>query len=315
MLSEFYTKYPQVNDEIINLDWLINKIKSMEHMLDEWIAQAEELKQMLLNTIPGMQTDIATLQSQVAAIEQNIADLQQIRDALRDLTATTKARDDDLQNQINQINTSYDDIYYQIDILNSRIDNIKDVVGAEVMGMIHELSVNFYKMKFELEAEMNEIRSRMDEIDTSVYNPWAGRRVDQDENAKLIYADLADNVPTAEEYSELGLSSNDYDAYDLSAYEYAVRGRKHIHLDWVYSPVLMLRQNISNVLTSIINFMLGTLSASEYAALDLTAEEYSNLDLTSEEYYSYNTNESGLSASEYAAISKLQSNMLILKEV
>lgn len=315
MLSEFYTKYPQVNDEIINLDWLINKIKSMEHMLDEWIAQAEELRQMLLNTIPGMQTDIATLQAQVAAIEQNIADLQQIRDALRDLTATTTARDNDLQNQINQINTSYDDIYYQIDILNSRIDNIKDVVGAEVMGMIHELSVNFYKMKFELEAEMNEIRSRMDEIDTSVYNPWAGRRVDQDENDKLIYADLADNVPTAEEYSELGLSSNDYDAYDISAYEYAVRGRKHFHLDWVYSPVLMLKQNISNVLTSIINFMLGTLSASEYAALDLTAEEYSNLDLTSEEYYSYNTNESGLSASEYAAISKLQSNMLILKEV
>ena len=60
---------------------------------------------------------------------------------------------------------------------------------------------------------------------------------------------------------------------------------------------------------------MGTMTASEYASMDLTADEYSNLDLTSEEYYSYNMNESGLTASEYAAISKLQSNFLRLKEV
>lgn len=315
MLSEFYTKYPQVNDEIINLDWLINKIKSMEHMLDEWIEQAEELKQMLLNTIPGMQTDISTLQSEVAAIEANISDLQQIRDDLRILTATTTARDDDLQRQIDQINTSYDQIFYLIDQTNKRIDNIKDVVGAEVMGMIYDLSSRFYSIKFELESEMNEIITRMDQIDTTVYNPWAGRKVNQDENDRMIYADLADNVLTSAEYSELGLSSDDYDAYDLSAYEYAVRGRKHLRLDWVYSPVLMMKQSISNVLTSIVNFFLGTLSATEYAALDITADEYAALDLTAEDYYSYNTNESGLSASEYAAISKLNSNVLLLKEV
>ena len=87
MYSDFYTKYPQINDEILNLDWVINKIKSMDNMLVQWIEEAEELQQMLLNTIPGMQTDISTLQTAVSAIEANIADLQQIRNSIAALNS------------------------------------------------------------------------------------------------------------------------------------------------------------------------------------------------------------------------------------
>lgn len=312
MIADFYTKYPQVNDEILNLDWIINKVKAMDGMLTEWIAQAEELRQMLLNTIPGMQSDISNLQSAIALINANISDLQQIRNDI----AALKVMDGDLQAQIDAIDTNYDLIFEKIDEVNARIDNIREVIGLEFLAAVRNLQNQLYTVKFDLEQEMNEIKARMDQIDTSVYNPWAGRRVDQDENARLIYADLSDMIPTAAEYSELGLSSNDYNAYDLTAYEYAVRGKKHFHFDWVYSPVSGMRQNVSNVLTEIMNFLLGTMTATEYAAMDLTATEYSNLDLTSEEYYSYNeSNEVGLSASDYAAISKLPSNFLRVKEV
>lgn len=311
MYSDFYTKYPQVNDEILNLDWVINKIKSMDNMLAQWIEEAEELQQMLLNTIPGMQTDISTLQTEVSAIEANIADLQQIRNSI----AALNSKDQDLQNQINNINTDYARIFQMFDEVNARIDRLPQIIGVEFLASIRNVQVELYKVKFKLEQDMQEIIERMDLIDTSVYNPWAGRRVEQDENDKLIYADLADMVPTAAEYSGLGLSANDYKKYDLTSYEYAVRGKKHFNFDWVYDPIRGIRQNISNVLTGIINFFMGTMTASEYAAMDLTADEYSNLDLTSEEYYSYNMNESGLTASEYAAISKLQSNFLRLKEV
>lgn len=312
MIADFYTKYPQVNDEILNLDWIINKVKAMDGMLTEWIAQAEELRQMLLNTIPGMQSDISNLQSAIALIDANISDLQQIRNDI----AALKVMDGDLQAQIDAIDINYDLIFQKFDEVNERIDNIREVIGLEFLAAVRNLQNQLYTVKFDLEQEMNEIKARMDQIDTSVYNPWAGRRVDQDENARLIYADLSDMIPTAAEYSELGLSSNDYNKYDLTAYEYAVRGKKHFNFDWIYSPISGIRQNISNVLTEIMNFLLGTMTASEYAALDLTATEYSNLDLTSEEYYSYNeSNEVGLSALDYAAISKLHSNFLRIKEV
>jgi len=312
MIADFYTKYPQVNDEILNLDWIINKVKAMDGMLTEWIAQAEELRQMLLDTIPGMQSDISNLQSAIALINANISDLQQIRNDI----AALKVIDGDLQAQIDAIDINYDLIFQKFDEVNERIDNIREVIGLEFLAAIRNLQNQLYTVKFDLEQEMNEIKSRMDQIDTSVYNPWAGRRVNQDENARLIYADLSDMIPTAEEYSELGLSSNDYNKYNLTAYEYAVRGKKHFHFDWVYSPVSGKRQNVSNVLTEIMNFLLGTMTATEYAAMDLTATEYSNIDLTSEEYYSYNdANEVGLAASDYAAISKLPSNFLRIKEV
>lgn len=312
MIADFYTKYPQVNDEILNLDWIINKVKSMDGMLTEWIAQAEELRQMLLDTIPGMQSDISNLQSAIALINANISDLQQIRNDI----AALKVMDGDLQAQIDAIDINYDLIFQKFDEVNERIDNIREVIGLEFLAAVRNLQNQLYTVKFDLEQEMNEIKARMDQIDTSVYNPWAGRRVNQDENDRLIYADLSDMIPTAAEYSELGLSSNDYNKYNLTAYEYAVRGKKHFHFDWVYSPVSGKRQNVSNVLTEIMNFLLGTMTASEYAAMDLTASEYSNLDLTSEEYYSYNeANEVGLAASDYAAISKLPSNFLRVKEV
>lgn len=312
MIADFYTKYPQVNDEILNLDWIINKVKAMDGMLTEWIAQAEELRQMLLDTIPGMQSDISNLQSAIALINANISDLQQIRNDI----AALKVMDGDLQAQIDAIDINYDLIFQKFDEVNERIDNIREVIGLEFLAAVRNLQNQLYTVKFDLEQEMNEIKARLDQIDTSVYNPWAGRRVDQDENARLIYADLSDMIPTAAEYSELGLSSNDYNKYNLTAYEYAVRGKKHFHFDWVYSPVSGKRQNVSNVLTEIMNFLLGTMTASEYAAMDLTATEYSNLDLTSEEYYSYNeSNEVGLAASDYAAISKLPSNLLRVKEV
>jgi prefoldin subunit 5 len=278
----------------------------MDDMLTAWIAQAEELQRILNDTIPDMETDINELFALVTAINASISDMQQIRDQIAGLTEMDK----DLQRQIDSINTNWDEIDNRFNSVNARIDSIKYVVGAEFLAELWKVQGEFYTMKYELQSEMREIKKRLDAIDTSVYNPWAGRRVDQDENDKLIYADLADMVPTATEYASLGLSASDYAAYDLSAYEYAVRGKKHLKMFYVFSPVYGFKQAISNVLTSIVNYIAGTMTAAEYAALDLDADEYSNLDLTSIEYMEYNENGSGLTASDYAAIIKLNSGFL-----
>lgn len=306
MYSDFFAKYPVVNDEIINLDWVINKVKSMDTTLAEWIALAEELQIAIQENIPDMQADITELFALITDINHSISDLQQIRDNIAGLMEVDK----DLQRQIDAINTNWDEIDNRFDSVNARIDAIKYVVGAEFLAELWKVQGEFYTMKYELQSEMREIKKRIDAIDTTVYNPWAGRRVDQDENDKLIYADLADLVPTATEYASLGLSASDYAAYDLSAYEYAVRGKKHLKMFYVFSPVYGFKQAISNVLTSIVNYIAGTMTASEYAALDLTAEEFSNLDLTSIDYMEYNENGAGLTASDYAAINKLNSGFL-----
>lgn len=309
MVSNFFAKYPIVNDEILNLDWVIKTVKHLESDLAKWVTVAEELQTAINSTLPGMQNDITSLYSLVNTINDSITDLQAIRNSISGLLA----KDTDLQKQIDAINTNWKEIDNKFDTINSRIDSIKEVVGRELLAELSKFEVEFYKVKFDLEKEMSEIIDRINSIDTSVYNPWAGRRVNQDENDKLIYADLADLVPTAEEYSELGLRALEYSNYELPAYEYAARGKKHLNMFFVFSPVYGFKQSISNVLTSIVNHFAGTMTADDYTALDLTADNYATLDITALSYYSFNTTSpgnigtggDGLTANQYSNLQVL----------
>ena len=60
-----------------------------------------------------------------------------------------------------------------------------------------------------------------------------------------------------------------------------------LHLDYVFSPIYGFKQSVDNVLTSILNWLEGTLSADAYTALNLTADEYTALNLSAADYYSY----------------------------
>ena len=80
----------------------------------------------------------------------------------------------------------------------------------------------------------------------------------------------------------------EYDTYNLTAYEYARFGFKMLHLDFVFSPIYGFKQSVDNVLTSILNWIEGTLSADGYTALNLTADDYTALNLSAADYYSYN---------------------------
>ena len=63
---------------------------------------------------------------------------------------------------------------------------------------------------------------------------------------------------------------------------------KMLHLDFVFSPIYGFKQSTSNVLTSILNWIEGTLSADGYQGLNLSADDYTALNLTAADYYSYN---------------------------
>ena len=95
----------------------------------------------------------------------------------------------------------------------------------------------------------------------------------------------------------------------MSARDYSLNSKFITHLNYVYSPTYGFKQEINNVLTSIINFIKGTMSADAYTALDIDAEEYSALDLSANDYYSYNnpnapviTGGNGLSADQYSSL-------------
>ena len=266
-MSYTFHEFPHTRNYDSDLRELIQIVREMDEYLASLETTIEQLEEALKD-IPDMQNAIKVLQQITADLPTIRSDIQNLKDA-----------DVLLAGQIAGINGRLDVIDLKFDLVYEYIDK------ADYLLL---LKMNQYKI--ELQNQIDALREALTQIDTNAVNPWHEElgKVPLQKNVQLMYMDLADRVPLAMEYSELGLTADEYASLELSAYEYAVRGDKHLHLHWVFSPVYGWKQEISNVLTSITNAVFGTLSASDYSALDMTADEYASMDMTSENYQRYN---------------------------
>ena len=297
----WFIKYPNQNDEILNLDWVLKQLQEFSTTFESWRETIESLQEAL--------EDIDDWEDRITALEAVSAKIPVLEKSLSDL-ANLEAADvkylksliDDLQSQINALDISAFKVY---------VDSRDNEIMADYNKKIYDNYVVTYSLFNALKDRLEILANIVAELDTRAYNPWP-RRLSKEslqQNLNYAYADLADAVPTAEEYASLGLSASDYEDYDLLARDYSLRGKAALKMHFVYSPVYGFKQEINNVLTSIVNFVKGTISALEYANLDLTADEYSALDLTALDYYSYGNNlgyigtgGTGLTSEQYSTL-------------
>lgn len=271
-------KYPYQNDEILNLDWVINQINDFRNKLEEWSKIAEELAEALTD-IAGMKSDIKTLQDQVAA-------LQVLKSELDSLAIIVNHNSEDIEylktiffNYENELEAIRQLVLSEAALLNQKINSLE-------WSLKNDYNVKFAKVL----RLINELAERVANIDTTVINPWHQElnKVSPDKNNKLVYNDLAGECPTAEEYLKLGLTADEYKDYGLRAINYAKFGKIKLRYYWVYMPVEGVKQEISNVLTSIADHVFDTYSAFDYAALDLSADDYAALNYSATDYLKAN---------------------------
>lgn len=252
------------------------KINECIEIINSYEEDINELKE-LSGDIIGLKDSVSKLQDSLAILDEyshyNINLLLANDEAIsRDLKALTDS--------VNKVITEYDKLK---DYIDSRYDSLINKINSSLYDVTKDLYIQIAK----LQSEIDNLYKTISELDTKAYNPWA-RKLQKEslqKNLNFAYSDLADKVPTASQYSEVGLTANEYRDLGLTAHEYALRGSKHLHLCWVFSPVYGFRQEISNVLTSIINYFDETLSADEYTAKDMTADDYSALDIDAITYY------------------------------
>lgn len=298
-----FNEFPWTKYYDSDLREVLKYMKEFESTLDSYESVIAELQEAL--------SEIDGYDARITALENATSDLASIRSRLTDLENTLDADVVYLQEQIDAISYTLGSLEDTISGLKDYIDNKYNTYIVDVNNKVYQIYVDMWTLFNGLKDRLIALAEIVNNIDTSVYNPWS-RALSKEsiqKNIDYAYTDLADNVPTAEEYSELGISADDYGDYELSAYEYSVRGRKWLHLDFVYSPVYGFKQNISNVLTSIVNFIQDTLTATEYSALDLDADAYTALDMSAQEYYSFMANEGylrlgmdGITAQQYSTI-------------
>ena len=282
-------------------------MRKFENKLAGYDAVILELQEALLN--------IGGLYDRVDGLERATADLPVIRESIRTMST-------DITNLTNLVNSNYSDLDSRIREMEHRFDEIDEKIvnlRSYLIGLLQsavkdieaefiEFSNYFYSAIYSLKEEIDEA---IKNIITSFKNPWRPELGDISVKRNFYYAynDLADECLTASQYCRLGLSASDYSSYGLSARIYTEFGKTKLHWRWVYSPTFGWRQEISNVLCSIIDSIRGTLSASRYSELDIDASTYTALELTASEYYSYGSQEgylhlggSGLTATQYGTI-------------
>ena len=285
---------------------VLKYMREFETKLDSYDETITELQEAL-NNISDLYTRVDDLESAISDLATIRTDISTLKGNVSDLTNMDSA----LQEQINSININLDSINTKFTTVYEYIDTEISKVNIQWYAKYLQLQTIMNIQYSELKEMISELSSRIDEIDTSVINPWHDLlgRISIQRNNNYIYNELADEIVTAEEYSKLGYTATEYQSLDISAHDYCEFGKKKLHFYWVYSPTFGWRQEINNVLTSIVNEVMDTLTADEYTALDLDAEDYYQLDITAFEYYSFNTDRgylklggNGITAQQYSTI-------------
>lgn len=300
MANNFFHKYPYTNFHELNLDWILEKITEFQSTLESWEAIANQLI-TALEDIDDMKADILQLQA-------DVADLKALRAQVDTITAicTSNQRDIEiLKQQMAAIDVQFDSVYTKI---KNEVTKLNQTIAAITLEIENDYNSKFYAVY----RILDELQRQIDLIDTSLVNPWHYElgAVSPDKNNKLIYNDLSDECLTAEEYLKLGLSADDYAVFNISALNYAKFGKTRLHYRYVYMPLEGVKQDISVALDSIVNNIMGTMTAAQYAALDLDADAYAALDLTAAQYIMYSLYSAGLTADDYAELGTLNSGLV-----
>ena len=293
-------------EQICKLRYKINEVIDEFNNWENIILELQEA----LQDIDGVKSDIEVLKGDIVTINTRLSELGTAVESVNKYAKSLEVRISNNEEAINNI-------IQMIANFNTNVDKKLDALEKKLTDMINSITIDFKdeltmlqlkvnQMKVNLQSQIDELKARVDNIDTTVLNPWHYKlgKVSQQRNTVLTYNDLADEVPTATEYNKLGLNASDYSSRGLSAIDYARRGKEKLHYYWVCSPAYGWWQEINNVLTSIVNYCSNTINANQYTAYDLTADEYSDLDMSAQEYYKFSINKLGV----YLEGNVLQSN-------
>ena len=245
----------------------------------------------VLKYVRKMEAYIADIDKVIDDLRQAIGDIPYLKQCCEQVQTQLILID----NNLTSLNEKAEDYEYRISVLENEYLGLKEYVDDlfNELKAIHDRDFNLllYKLnqaRLQLESEIDYLRWRIEQIDTSVYNPWLAKRVEPQENEDFIFNHLADECPTADEYASLSLTAQEYSDFGITSRDYQEFGKQKLHFYWVYSPAFGWKQEINNVLTSIVDFVCNTLSAQQYSELELTADEYSAMDMSAMDYFKYN---------------------------
>lgn len=328
----FQNHYPYTDFHEFNADWVLSQVQEFKEYLDTIRPIIEQL-QTFYDLVNELQTEVNALSNEVGEYSGRISELEtgirniriminnlenELIRMITDESNTRKAADKYLQDQIDQISQAIANVNTLYKYIQAVEKSLKQYIDASLSDTAHRILLYVNAQLAFLQNEIDDIYDKLLHVATNVYN-WnaydyaADGRISFDLNNKLLYMHLGNNL-SAEEYCKLGLTADQYKAFNLTSWRYLMYGAKELHSDFVFMPVTGTRQNVSVALSDVLTFLCNTLTADQYAALDIDADAYAALDLTSSQYLkidsnmdvqhnvTYSANGTGITSAQYACL-------------
>lgn len=200
-------KYPVQNGEMINLDWVINKVKELETNLDELEARVlaaalAATKEYVDEEMAGIRHDFAELSEEVANLrlyfDDKIVELQDQYDTF------TRAVDNSINRLVNRINAFEEDMRAAIIGVNALTDlkieqNNEYIMEKIAEGVVNVRVINYFTGERVTVQEMFDTLAQLHLENPITYTELA--------NSSISYAALAALNMT---YTELAVKGNSF---------------------------------------------------------------------------------------------------------
>jgi hypothetical protein len=201
-------KYPYQNDEILNLDWVINKVKELNKNMDE--LEARVLAAALAATKEYVDEEMASIRRDFDALSDEVANMRIYFDQ----------KVADLQSQYD---TFINAVRIQLDIMTRRIDAFSEEIRNDIIG-VNALT--------DLKIEQNNeyILERVAEgiVNVKVLDYFTGEYV----TVQQMFDTLAQlHLENPISYTQLAAANIDYDslaALNMTYTELAIKGKSFI---------------------------------------------------------------------------------------
>lgn len=283
--------------------------KNYDDDLREMLYKMKELLEnynTILNGFNELKNNFTELQNDFDILENTVnTDMQQLRTEFSELEQVM----DDLSKQFELVKSIVENLQIEFNNYSKLIDAKIDKNNLIIFEMLAQQKTYFENEIKRLEEIINQI-GRHD-----IFNRLEGRVMAIGNVVQDYFEGLRTHALTNAEFSELGLTNNEFAAFRITNRQFITEGKDWLNYFWRFTginPLTGFKTRESNVNSFLWAEMLGSISNSEWIALDLTNDDYDALNLTNAErcyynrhpsigagYVRYSNNGTGLSNSQY----------------
>lgn len=272
-------EYPYTDSQIFNDDWLLNKMKALNAKFEEWTAIVEELS-ALIPTVNKLDKRVTALESAFSELASIKADLKLVMNQANRNTADIRA----MLDIINGLDNRFAWVKKYVDSVAKEFDIKLNITASNLLDKIY---ISNAQLTAQIKALEEYIKIVEEKSAANVLNTVIGSRVSLDENNKEIYQYLRYFGLTESELLELGLTEEELEEYNLTQRDFAYEGKKFLKKLFIFSPVSGAKMPTYMVMSDVLTYLSNTLTADEFAALNLTESDIEELDLTALEWLTY----------------------------